>query len=113
MKELNKISGWYDAYKSVRKPMPPAGSVMKDKRPEAPFEEDELSIEDLKNEAQIVCEGRGHLLKDWADTKRGKWTISVSICEKCNKSVTVIEHPTVNERDIMGEAFLNDCDKLV
>jgi len=105
-----KISGWYDVYKSIRKPMPRPGYVEEDKRPSAPpIEEEDASIEDLKIEANIVCEGKGHELGEWADAKRGRQNVSTSTCKKCNKSITVIENPLGNETDMMGEALTQNC----
>ena len=104
-----KISGWYDAYKTIRKPMPRPGYFEEDKRPDSTFEEDEVSIEDLKKEAEIICEGRGHILNEWIDAKRGTGYISTSSCKKCNKRITVIERPVGNGRDMVGEAFTQDC----
>ena len=108
----HKSNGWYDAYKSVRKQMPPPGKIEGDSREEYEEEEGEVSLEDLKNDAEVICDGRGHILGEWLDKSRGSSYISDNRCINCSRDIRVIERPLANERDIMGAAGSAVCDSI-
>lgn len=79
------------------------------KRPQFEIDEDMLSLEDLKREADIACEIKGHMLENWQDYKENGRIYSSNGCAYCMKGVTVCETPSSNEKDIAGEAFTSSC----
>jgi len=96
-----KMASSYDAYKSVRKPMPPPSKIMNSISPprqkNVNVDVDSPTPEDLKIEAEIICQNKGHQLKLWENY--------TNICEKCNKIVTV--NPLDNS--ITGTAIKDHC----
>jgi hypothetical protein len=111
---MTKESLNYDIYKSIRKDMPPPGQVIEDgkgyKRQNTIDVDEELTINDLINEAEVAAEYRGHKLGKWETFMRGNRSYSNNKCEICGKEVQVIDHPLPNEIDIGGEAVALSCE---
>lgn len=103
----------FNIYKSVRKQMPKPGFVMDDglsphhklKDIGGYGEEEMVTLDDLKNEASIACELKGHTLGKWNDSGN----ISTNHCLACDKPIVVNTRPKPNEIDIDGEAIISDC----
>jgi hypothetical protein len=110
-KEKIKQNDSYNAYKSIRKPMPKPGYAMDDgltnqhKIKDIGGEEDMASLDELKNEAAIACELKGHTLGNWKDFGY----IATNVCQYCNKQIIINTRPKPNEMDISGEAIITNC----
>lgn len=115
MNIYRKVAGQMDTYNSIRKPMAPHDSFMDDGRGKSKrikdigSDMDVVDIEQLKNEANISCEIKGHQLGEWNDFSKGNRNLSYSTCINCGKEVQVIDKPQAEERDMSGDALLTQC----
>lgn len=104
-----------EIYKTVRKPTPKPSRIMDDgegegysKRPEVNMSEDMPTLEDLKAEAMVLCESKGHHLGEWKDFSMGSKNYSSNICSLCYRDVIICNHPS-SEKDIDGPATTEFC----
>ena len=109
---MGKKAGWMDTYKSIRKQNPKPGYVINDDENPKHHrikniggEEGIPNIEDLKHEAEIACELKGHSLSKW----HGDNSQATNICQKCQAEVQVLTNPMPNEIDVGGEAVAINC----
>ena len=101
---MGKKAGWkmadsYDAYKSIRKPMPPPSKIMDSETPprQKNIIEDTPTLDDLKVEAEIICQNKGHQLQLWIN--------NTNTCIRCDKTVTI----NLSDDSITGNAIKDQC----
>ena len=79
------------------------------RKPEDNMNEDMPSMDDLKTEAQIICEQIGHTMGNWQDFQRCHKMYSLNTCLVCYRTVQVCENPSSEEKDIEGTAYTDFC----
>ena len=68
-------------------------------------------INDLKNEAEISCTLRGHIM-EWEKCFFHKWSnsnLQDATCKKCGLWVQICDNPQPNGIDIGGPAIAVNC----
>ena len=67
------------------------------------------TLEELKHEAEVAAQVRGHKLGRWEDFGSPNRPYARNSCILCNKSIQVCPNPLPNEIDIGGEAIALNC----
>jgi hypothetical protein len=104
---------WLDTHKNFRKHSLPRPSIEEDGKGYArnPIA-DEINIptiDELKHEAEIAAQIRGHTLDKWEDFIANNRNYSKNICLVCHKTIQVCSNPLPNEIDVSGEAAALNC----